>query len=118
MSSRMKDITGQKFGRLTVVSMAGVNSFNQAKCLVECECGNSKVVLANNLRTGHSLSCGCSRGKHFVEGQSLKRYCAEHDLCYDTMRLRVVDKGIAPEEAVVIPVHRGKPRKAKETNPC
>lgn len=118
MSSRMKDITGQKFGKLTVVAMAGVNPFNQAKCLVECECGKSKVVLANNLRTGHARSCGCARGKFFIEGKSLKRYCSEHNLCYDTMRCRVTDKGIAPTEAVVLPVRKGKPRKPKRDEPC
>lgn len=118
MSSRMKDITGQKFGKLTVVAMAGTNCFDQAKCLVKCECGEFKVVLANNLRGGNTRSCGCARGKFFIEGKSLKRYCAEHDLCYDTMRCRVTDKGIAPTEAVLLPVRKGKPRKPKETNPC
>ena len=117
MSSRMKDITGQKFGKLTVVAMAGTNCFDQAKCLVKCDCGEFKIVLVNNLRGGNTRSCGCSRRKYDVKGKPLTRYCAEHELCYDTMRCRVVN-GRSPEEAVGLPLRKTKPRKPKETNPC
>ena len=56
------DLTGQKFGRLTVISRAekpeGSHS-TSAFWLCRCECGNEKVVSANVLRQGKSQSCGC-----------------------------------------------------------
>lgn len=57
---KIKDLTGLKFGMLTVVSFAGVDKHYQAKWNCLCECGNKKVVSATNLR-GKTKSCGCYR---------------------------------------------------------
>jgi hypothetical protein len=60
---KLDDLTGRTFGKLTVIEKLGNKSFLSGgrmilyRCL--CECGNSKVVLAGNLRTGHTTSCGC-----------------------------------------------------------
>jgi hypothetical protein len=48
------DMTGQKFGELTVVSFAGGEKWN-----CKCACGNTKAIRRNNLRSGASRSCGC-----------------------------------------------------------
>lgn len=59
---KIKDITGQKFGMLTALQNTGKkdNSRNFIwEC--ECECGNTCEVSGNNLRTGHTKSCGCLR---------------------------------------------------------
>lgn len=55
------DITGMKFGKLTVIefSSTGGRSGSMWKCA--CDCGNSKVVRGSTLRTGHTTSCGCNR---------------------------------------------------------
>jgi hypothetical protein len=55
-----KDLTGQKFGRLTVIEKA----FKKNRtyfwwCL--CECGNKKTVEGNKLKSKHTQSCGCFR---------------------------------------------------------
>jgi hypothetical protein len=54
----LKDLTNQKFGRLTVIERAG-SAGNQStwKCL--CECGNEKIVRSSSLRCGDTKSCGC-----------------------------------------------------------
>lgn len=55
------DLIGQKFGRLTVVSLAGKN---ERRCLLwncKCDCGRTKTVAATFLRTGKVRSCGCLR---------------------------------------------------------
>lgn len=58
-----KDLTGQKFGKLTVlgidhkVPMKGGGYHRYYKC--RCECGNETVVLGGNLKSGHTKSCGC-----------------------------------------------------------
>lgn len=51
------DLTGQKFGRLIVTSSAGSNGRPLWNC--RCDCGNTRVVMAGNLRGGISTSCGC-----------------------------------------------------------
>lgn len=56
------DLTGQKFGRWTVLERAPKPEGNTSTCafwLCQCECGNKKVVSSNSLRQGKSLSCGC-----------------------------------------------------------
>ena len=56
---RFKDISGQRFGRLTAVQRVGKDKTNHAiwKCL--CDCGNYKNVSSNSLKSGNTKSCGC-----------------------------------------------------------
>jgi len=56
------DLTGQRFGRWTVVEQAGRNARYQSLYLCRCDCGASKTVLGSNLSRGLSLSCGCKGG--------------------------------------------------------
>ena len=58
-----KDITGQKFGRLTVEAYSGIDKKHQALWQCRCECGNAKVVRASGLKSGRTKSCGCLIGK-------------------------------------------------------
>jgi len=55
-----QDITGNKYGRLTVVSRAP-NEGTRASWNCLCECGNSVVVSGKKLRASHTKSCGCYR---------------------------------------------------------
>ena len=59
-----KDLTGQKFGRLTAIKPVenNTNSNSQSmmtKWLCRCDCGNECNVQSGNLLSGHTLSCGC-----------------------------------------------------------
>jgi hypothetical protein len=52
------DLTGRKFGRLTVLNRAENRGKRVAwNCL--CVCGNNKIVLSTNLIDGKTASCGC-----------------------------------------------------------
>lgn len=54
------DLTGQVFGRLTVLSRATSPSRSiRMKWLCKCTCGTTKEIQANHLRSGVSTSCGC-----------------------------------------------------------
>lgn len=57
------DITGNVYGRLTVVSFAGYTDTKkpipQWHC--ECECGSTATVAGIRLRNGVTKSCGCLR---------------------------------------------------------
>ena len=57
-----RDITGQRFGKLTVISFSrDVKSGNRYRkywnCI--CECGNHKEVRLDSLTSGNVKSCGC-----------------------------------------------------------
>lgn len=56
---RSPDLTGQRFGRLVVISKEGqgVGGVYLWKC--RCDCGNEKTVSSRSLKNGHTRSCGC-----------------------------------------------------------
>lgn len=54
----IEDITNQRFNKLLVLELDEIkNSCNYWKCL--CDCGNTRIVRGDNLRSGHTKSCGC-----------------------------------------------------------
>ena len=61
------DLTGQIFGKLTVIKEAEPHiqpngkKRTQWECL--CSCGNTTIVKTENLRNGHTTSCGCACGR-------------------------------------------------------
>ena len=57
------DLTGQKFGKLTVIEKSDKKDTNKqhAYWLCLCECGNKVIVNSNSLRSGNTRSCGCLR---------------------------------------------------------
>jgi len=68
------DLTGQRFGRLTVIERdkphitSGGVSVTYWIC--KCDCGNITSVGTQKLRNGHTVSCGCAR--HDVKGQGFE----------------------------------------------
>lgn len=57
--NRFKDITGQKFGRLTALRVAPEKTSKQFDWECACECGRHKIIKGSNLRRGLTKSCGC-----------------------------------------------------------
>ena len=59
---RYDDLTGKKFGRLTVKEIhCDCITGKCVKWLCICECGNEVIVDASKLKNGHTKSCGCYR---------------------------------------------------------
>lgn len=56
----VRDLTNQKFGRLTVIDRASSRS-GESYWNVRCDCGTEKTVLGGNLTRGFIKSCGCLR---------------------------------------------------------
>lgn len=96
---KLVDLTGQKFGRLTVIERAGKAAHgDHAKWLCQCECGNTITALSNNLRFGNTTSCGCFQSEIASEmgktnkthGKSHTRlhnvWCGMIERCYDPGR--------------------------------
>lgn len=65
LGSRTKDISGKKFGRLTVLKYVGSKYLDKRKkmkgamWLCSCDCGNTKEIAGKNLRSGMVKTCGC-----------------------------------------------------------
>ena len=64
------DLTGQRFGRWTVIRRAGSHACNSDGLattfplwLCRCDCGNEGIVIGENLKSGKSRSCGCLRSE-------------------------------------------------------
>jgi hypothetical protein len=55
----MIEISGKKFGRLTVVGFHSRDPHRQARWVCHCDCGTERIVLGSSLRRGLTLSCGC-----------------------------------------------------------
>lgn len=53
------DLTGQRFGRLVVISYEGHDKHKNALWKCKCDCGNEKIISSPCLRDGTTSSCGC-----------------------------------------------------------
>ena len=58
---KYKDLTNQKFERLTVKYECGRNKHGQVLWYCKCDCGGSTVVVTSYLTSGKTKSCGCLR---------------------------------------------------------
>ncbi len=65
------DLTGKKFGRLTVISKLNPAKDGGILWLCQCDCGNKVTVKSGNLKSGHTLSCGCLMRERISETQSI-----------------------------------------------
>ena len=61
MRGRLIDLTGQIFGRLTVIQQGGFDKYRNALWLCKCTCGTEKIIVGTSLRSGNTNSCGCLR---------------------------------------------------------
>lgn len=72
-----QDITGNKYGRLEVLELYDRNH-GKIKWKCRCDCGKIIIATGNNLKNGHTQSCGCYRkertGKfHTIHGERKSR---------------------------------------------
>ena len=60
----MQDLTNKKFGNLLVLARSddyvSPKGAHKSQWLCLCDCGNTSVVTGDNLRSGHTKTCGCS----------------------------------------------------------
>lgn len=59
VQAKLKDETGKRYGRLTVLRREGKNISEQATWRCLCDCGNETVQAGITLRNGAVVSCGC-----------------------------------------------------------
>lgn len=73
-SHNFKDISGEIFGNLTVISYSYTNKYRKSVWLCKCKCGNTIETVKSNLINGHTLSCGCLRLER------LRQKCVRHGM--------------------------------------
>lgn len=88
MHKLLIDLTGKKFGRLTVIER--FDNKIPVRWLCICECGCYSHPSSQNLRSGLAVSCGCSIKKKLCNGlrsKGRKKYKKLYKV-WDTMKQR------------------------------
>ena len=60
--SSFEDLTGMKFGMLTIIGPYERSKCSARRYMAKCDCGRVVPVYAGHVK--HQQSCGCIRGKH------------------------------------------------------
>lgn len=54
------DLTGRRYGRLTVIAESPTKTRNKVSWICKCDCGNTTSPIPGNaLQSGNTRSCGC-----------------------------------------------------------
>lgn len=95
------EFIGKKFGRLLPIERAP-SRHNRTCWLCQCDCGNTKVVLGENLRKGKTKSCGCIRKElalnqvHYAQEQRhLPLGEAAFNVMYYTYKIHAEERNLA-----------------------
>ena len=95
-----RDLTGQTFGRLTVISFAGIRR-QRSYWNCKCACGKDVTVVGIDLK-GHTISCGCAHteitvkrnvsgrkhGENNANSPEYRSWCNMKARCYDPKNKR------------------------------
>ena len=74
--NRANDLTGERFGRWTVLSKKDVEKTG-THYFCQCDCGTQKVISRSTLIAGNTTSCGCKfRNETDLTGQKFGRLTA------------------------------------------
>lgn len=76
---KIVDETDNRYGRLVVVGLSGIDRWGKKTWKVNCDCGKSSVIRGDSLRSGNTKSCGCAspRLTHGLSGH------AAYDACWN-----------------------------------
>ena len=98
---KFKNLTGLKFGKLTVIELDSSYTKKHKKWFCECDCGNFTSVFGTNLKQGVTTSCGCQSSRN--NARELVKVNTTHGLSrskiyriYHTMKNRCYKKSSKP----------------------
>lgn len=85
---KFKDLTGQKFGKLTAIKRVADHiepcGHHYTMWLCKCDCGNFSKVRSADLIGDHIKSCGCQNIKHMLSKHPLYKVLSRmHSCCYN-----------------------------------
>ena len=90
------DLTGHTYNLLTVVEEASKSLGGRVHWVCRCACGITVTVASNNLRNGHTKSCGCHKSAKWAEiitTHGLSRKHPDEYKIWKGMRSRCYDTG-------------------------
>jgi hypothetical protein len=87
--SKKVDLTGQRFGRLTIVRQCGKSNNGKLLWLCVCDCGKTTITNTSNLRGGTTKSCGCLQRDNLKDGG-----IANRKYPFDSERLQRIMHGM------------------------
>lgn len=61
------DLTGKRYGRITVISQTENSKSGITQWVCECDCGRTFVSRGDSLRNGRTKSCGCLKRDRTIE---------------------------------------------------
>lgn len=63
---KLINLKNQRFGFWVVLDRGSKSKSGQTQWLCQCECGITKEITSNSLRSGNSTSCGCNHSINLV----------------------------------------------------
>jgi hypothetical protein len=85
------DLTGKRFGKLTVISYNGQDKHHNFLWLCNCDCGNTAIVTTSSLTSENKKSCGCLRWQTIdITGQKFGKLTAIKLLERDRIKRRTL----------------------------
>ena len=102
ITSKLSDLTGQTFGRLTVIGIIYSETLKHRVWECKCKCGKIVGVPSTSLTKGRTMSCGCLRNEnapninrsHADTGKAIyNRWLAMRNRCKHNKKY-YVDRGI------------------------
>ncbi len=102
MSNKIRDLTRQVFGRLTVISAAGQDKYKAVLWLCQCYCGKKTIVRGASLISGATQSCGClhrekAKECHTTHGLSIDPATGKESRLFRIWK-RMVNRCTNPED--------------------
>lgn len=90
---RFIDLTGKRFGRLTVIKVSGLDKYKKIDWLCSCDCGKETVVSGTSIRRKLTTSCGCyqkevHKAKVTTHGHSKVGAKSPEYKCWSSMKRR------------------------------
>jgi hypothetical protein len=73
--SRLIDLTGKRFGRLSILSRAENTKTMKVRWKCLCDCGKEIDVQSCNLKSGNTKSCGCWNSEALSTRTTVHRLC-------------------------------------------
>lgn len=93
--SRVKDLSGERFGRLVAVRHLGQVG-KKALWQCRCECGAETEAIGSNLLVGQTRSCGCLaldllRDRSTSHGEAPRKHVSAEYRCHNKMKERCLN---------------------------
>lgn len=80
----VRDMTGQRYGRLTVIEFAGIHRTGEARWRCKCDCGGERVITRWRLKN-KTRSCGCLQREAVARMMATEKRGRTHGRSYDAL---------------------------------